>query len=223
MPREQGWRWRRFPARTREIGPLGIPLGCRFPCQHSRSLSLSGSAEPAFIGESAPPSRPLPLCDSSGEHPDGPCLQKVEIRTVLDSMQWAPPTDPKKLYYGIIEGRRAWIVRDQVIASAGRHPFYPCLLSSRGMEELIGWVNQVAISEINLSNEGFEMLAPFLKVLSREDRMQTLNMKDPELFTKKARERLLEIRSGKLDRRGLRPKLPVYIFRFAERLKLRYR
>jgi hypothetical protein len=124
---------------------------------------------------------PLPL------EPDGknPWLRNVEIRTILDAARWNyPGTTPP--CYGFLNGRRAWVVRDHVLNeyspsySATSGPAVPCkpaLLSSKGIEELCGWVEKVASARggkwwLNqmLSDKGVQMLAPLLSALAGPDR-----------------------------------------------------
>ena len=80
---------------------------------------------------------------------DVPALRKVEIRLVLDQSPWNAPT---KNFFGVIEGKRTWIVRDTILDGdayprtgdvADLRP-YPALVSSKGLHELCGWIERVA-------------------------------------------------------------------------------
>jgi hypothetical protein len=42
-------------------------------------------------------------------------LLPVEIRAILDEAQWNSPSDPN---YGFIQGRRVWIIRNQILPDA---------------------------------------------------------------------------------------------------------
>jgi hypothetical protein len=114
-----------------------------------------------------------------------PWLRNVEIRAVLDSATWTYPTDTPPCF-GFVSGRRAWIVRDKIegaispseAATATSHNVVskPALVSSRGLEELCGWVEQVASAREGvpwfnqmLTNDGLRMLDPLLAPLSRRD------------------------------------------------------
>ncbi len=120
------------------------------------------------------------------EHPGLPTvlapglwLRPVEVRAVLDEARWSAPDDP---FYGFIDGRRVWIVRDIVegqIVYAGllRSGWHPALLSSKGLEELCGWIEEVATAKHGwmLSRHGMEAISrPLLRALSTKDRREVL-------------------------------------------------
>ncbi len=63
---------------------------------------------------------------------------------MLEPAQWNAPTEN---FYNILsDGRRAWIVRDTVAESDRNAPCrpHPALISSRGIEKLCGWIEEVA-------------------------------------------------------------------------------
>jgi hypothetical protein len=103
-------------------------------------------------------------------------LRNVEVRAVLDETEWTSlPTH----FYDFLEGRRTWIVRDYVEQRGSLlQPTYPALLSSRGMEELAGWVNRVALARRgwrwwrSLDSSGLIILEPLLCALCSEDRIK---------------------------------------------------
>lgn len=125
--------------------------------------------------------RPLPVQPSETD----PWLRNVEVRAVLDSAKWNYPTDTPPCF-DFVSGRRAWIVRDKIeggispseVAAAEAHNVVskPALISSRGIEELSGWVEQVASAREGLpwfnqmlTDAGLRMLDPLLAPLARRD------------------------------------------------------
>jgi hypothetical protein len=118
----------------------------------------------------------LTLSDNREPMGEGVWLRHVEVRAVLDDATWNSPQDQ---CYGFIDGRRAWIVRNQLVdepvTNSQGGPLYdhPALLSSRAFEELAGWVERVASAKYGwtLSRRGLEMLKPLLEPASREDRI----------------------------------------------------
>lgn len=115
---------------------------------------------------------------STIETSSGIWLRQVEVRAVLDEAQWTPLSDQE---YGFIEGRRAWIVRNLVsgppahtgLVGGGWHP---ALASSRALEGLCGWVEQVAVS-VNgrlLRKCDLVLLKPLLLPLCTKDRIEVL-------------------------------------------------
>ena len=60
-------------------------------------------------------------------------LLPVEIRAILDEAQWNAPSNPS---YGFMQGRRVWIVRDQILPDAPLsysgmfQDHFPALISS---------------------------------------------------------------------------------------------
>lgn len=103
-------------------------------------------------------------------------LRRVEVRAVLDEAYWnSPQTKP----YGFIGTRRAWIVRNEI--GKGKHSgptptHYPALMSSRGREELCGWIERVrtAYAGRALRRRDLEMLRPLLGRLMHEDILENL-------------------------------------------------
>lgn len=119
-------------------------------------------------------------------------LRPVEVRAVLDEASWNSPTDP---CYAFVSGRRAWIVRDSVTGSpvypgALGGGWHPALLSSRALEDLCGWVEQVVIARRGwlLSKRGLKMLKPLLAALCTRDRLEVLGTR----LSSEAREFLAE-------------------------------
>ena len=96
-------------------------------------------------------------------------LRRVEIRAVLDQARWNAPDDN---FYDILsDGRRAWIVRDAVTKSdrgARYHP-HPALMSSRGIEELCGWIEEAAAT-MRCNSRGRRVLKPLLDAVAGVDR-----------------------------------------------------
>jgi hypothetical protein len=110
-------------------------------------------------------------------------LRKVEVRFVLDDSKW---NSPKAQYYGLIEGRRTWIVRNEVLdyppTHTGARPgdYHPALLSSRAFEELCGWIERVvsARSGWMLSSHRLKMLRPLLTAVATEDRIEVFGIEN---------------------------------------------
>jgi hypothetical protein len=109
-------------------------------------------------------------------------LRRVEVRAILDEAEW---NSPSKEPYGFVGTRRAWIVRDEVqknriviLGPTQRH--YPALISSKGREELCGWVERVQNAYRGpfwiraLHEDGLEMLRPLLVAVAQEDRIEML-------------------------------------------------
>jgi len=106
-------------------------------------------------------------------------LHQVEIRAVLDQAKWNAPG--KDSYYGFIAGRRSWIVRNTVQpersfagpALSPKQPSYPALLSSQAVEELCGWIEQVASvnRRVFLGEHACRALFHQLACVSGEDRI----------------------------------------------------
>jgi hypothetical protein len=126
------------------------------------------------------------------DHPDLPTkqikektsdlwLRQVEVRAALDEPVWNAPKQP---LYGFLEGRRAWIVRNEARTelSYGRsdslgQPIYPALLSSQGIEEICGWIEEVAAvwpKWLFLGHDARKALRPLLISLAGEDRIKVL-------------------------------------------------
>lgn len=114
----------------------------------------------------------------------GPWLHKVEVRAVIDDFAWNQPEDEDQ-FYGFLEGRRTWIVRDLAegkIAQSGlldkkdrKGP--PALISSMGFEELAAWIELLTSARSwkslwILSPRGFDMIKPLLNALNTEDRRE---------------------------------------------------
>jgi hypothetical protein len=96
-------------------------------------------------------------------------LRRVEVRAVLDQAAWNAPEDN---FYDIrSDGRRAWIVRDAVMGSDRRARYrpHPALMSSRAIEELCGWIEEVAAT-MRCNSRGRRVLAPLLGAVAGLDR-----------------------------------------------------
>ncbi len=109
-------------------------------------------------------------------------LRKVEIRAVLDECRWNAPSEQ---YYGFIEGRRSWIVRDKIEdmpshTGVGPGDYHPALISSRAFEELCGWIECVISAQDGwlLSHYGLKMLRPLLTAVATEDRVAVFRIAD---------------------------------------------
>ncbi len=119
----------------------------------------------------------LPLTQSGS----GLWLMPVEIRVILDEAQWNSPPDPS---YGFIQGRRVWIIRDQVLPDAPRsysgvkEAHFPALISSDGRQELCAWIErvQIAYNGGTLTDQGLAPLRPYLVPLAQEDRVSALRI-----------------------------------------------
>jgi hypothetical protein len=89
-------------------------------------------------------------------------LRRVEVRAVLDEAEWNSPSEEP---YGFVGTRRAWIVRNEVRGQLRPGPtkkHYPALISSRGKEELCGWIERVRSANT-------KPLFPLFKTLSDKD------------------------------------------------------
>jgi len=120
------------------------------------------------------------------EESDGNWLRKVEVRFVLDESEWNLSANDSN-EYGILDGRRAWIIRDIGLppsypGAARRGEWHPALLSSRALHELAGWIERVADVDslqrfgfrLGISKQGLNMLWPLLKPVATKDRRQVL-------------------------------------------------
>ncbi len=126
---------------------------------------------------------------------DSKCkLHNVEIRLVLDQSPWNAPTEN---FFGIIDGKRVWIIRDKLMDGdayprtvdvKNLRPF-PALMSSRGLHELCCWIERVASLYfwvrlprskkkqpigLFLSRHDVSSLWPLLASIRGEDRMRVL-------------------------------------------------
>lgn len=110
-------------------------------------------------------------------------LFRTELRAVLDQGIWTAP--PQK-EYAFLRGRRTWVVRAAVtggssyrtLAVAAGIVSRPAIVSSRGLEELCGWIEQCASAESGfasqLSRRGLDMLSPLLVAVAGLDRVGVL-------------------------------------------------
>jgi hypothetical protein len=108
-------------------------------------------------------------------------LRRVEVRAILDEALWNSPSEEP---YGFVSTRRAWIVRNEVRPGSGypgpTREHYPALISSRGREELCGWIERVQNAYRRprmtraLTDDGLNMLRPLLIALAQPDRVQVL-------------------------------------------------
>jgi hypothetical protein len=145
-------------------------------------------------------SRTAKLSDNPGLLPtqsgSGLWLLPVEIRAILDEAQWNSPSDPS---YGFIQGRRVWIIRNEILANAPlsysglTEKHFPALISTAGMQELCAWIERVQISHNSgtLTDLGLTPLRPYLVPLAQEDRVGALRV----LLSPQARKFLDEIRA----------------------------
>jgi hypothetical protein len=109
---------------------------------------------------------------------NGLWLMPVEVRAILDEAEWNTPIEES---YSFLNGRRAWIVRDHL---TGKMDFeqglatvhFPALLSSKGRQELGGWVErvQMAYSSGALSEDGLAPLKLYLDVVAPPTRVNIL-------------------------------------------------
>jgi hypothetical protein len=109
-------------------------------------------------------------------------LRRVEVRAVLDEAEWNSPSEEP---YGFVGTRRAWIVRNEIRGQPRLGPtkkHYPALISSRGKEELCGWIEHVRNANARplfpllktLSDKDLDLLRPLLLQLAREDIVRIL-------------------------------------------------
>lgn len=145
-------------------------------------------------------SRTAKLSDKPGlletQSDSGLWLMPVEIRVILDEAQWNAPSNPN---YGFIQGRRVWIVRNQILPDAPlsysgiTQDHFPALLSTAGMQELCAWIERVQIARNSgtLTDFGLTPLRPCLVPLAQEDRVRALRV----LLSPDARKFLDEIRT----------------------------
>ena len=123
-------------------------------------------------------------------------LMPVELRSVLDEAQWNPPSDPS---YGFIQGRRVWIIRDQILPGAPlsysglKEENFPAIISSDGRQELCAWIErvQIAYNAGTLTDQGLAPLRTYLVPLAQEDRVNALGIE----LSRDAREFLAGIRA----------------------------
>jgi hypothetical protein len=123
-------------------------------------------------------------------------LLPVEIRAILDEAQWNFPSDQG---YGFIQGRRVWIIRNEILPnvplsySGFSQEHFPALISSAGMQELCAWIERVQIAHNGgtLTDRGLTPLRPYLVPLAQEDRVKALRV----LLSPDARKFLAEIRA----------------------------
>lgn len=101
-------------------------------------------------------------------------LKKVEVRAVLDDAKWNTPHNYEDYYYGFIDSRRTWIVRNFIKEEDKNKPFdfHPALISSRGLEEVCAWIEQVVEAKWRLYFHGFRMLKPLLDAVAKGDRIE---------------------------------------------------
>jgi hypothetical protein len=145
-------------------------------------------------------SRTAKLSDNPGlpetQSGAGLWLLPVEIRSILDEAQWNSPSNPS---YGFIQGRRVWIIRDQILHDAPlsysgvAQEHFPALISSAGRQELSAWIErvQIAYNGGTLTDRGLTPLRPYLVPLAQEDRVSALRI----LLSQDARDFLAEIRA----------------------------
>ena len=186
-------------------------------------MELARNARPLFLTDSFHPPRqcpesfqrvlqlvfrPLPfgrifentkLSDNPGlleaQTGSGHRLLPVEIRAILDEAQWNSPSDPS---YGFIQGRKVWIIRNEILPDAPlsysgvTQEHFPALISSAGRQELCAWIERVQIAYNGgaLTDRGLTPLRPYLVPLAQEDRVRALRI----LLSLDARNFLAKIR-----------------------------
>jgi hypothetical protein len=140
------------------------------------------------------------LSDNPGlretESGSGLWLLPVEIRAILDEAQWNSSSDQS---YGFMQGRRVWIVRNEIVPGAPlsysglTQKHFPALISTAGMQELCAWIErvQIAYNGGTLTDRGLTPLRPYLVPLAQEDRVKVLRV----LLSPDARKFLAEIRA----------------------------
>jgi hypothetical protein len=140
------------------------------------------------------------LSDNPGlletESGSGLWLLPVEIRAILDEAQWNSPSDQS---YGFMQGRRVWIVRNEIMPDAPlsysglTQKHFPALISTAGIQELCAWIErvQIAYNGGTLTDRGLTPLRPYLVPLAQEDRVRVLRV----LLSPDARKFLAEIRA----------------------------
>jgi hypothetical protein len=145
-------------------------------------------------------SRTAKLSDKPGlpdaQSGSGLWLLPVEIRVILDEAQWNSPSNSS---YGFIQGRRVWILRNEVSADAPLsysgvvQDHFPALISAAGRQELCAWIErvQIAYNGGTLTDRGLTPLRPYLVPLAQEDRVEAFHI----LLSKDARDFLAGIRS----------------------------
>jgi hypothetical protein len=117
------------------------------------------------------------LSDNPGlletESSSGLWLLPVEIRAILDEAQW---TSPSGQSYGFMQGRRVWIVRNEIAPDAPlsysgfTQEHFPALISTAGIQELCAWIERVQIAHNGgtLTDRGL-LRRPHLVPLAQED------------------------------------------------------
>jgi hypothetical protein len=145
-------------------------------CKLREAYLLSGDQASSVVLADHPdlPTKP------SKERPSDLWLRQVEVRAVLDQPAWNTPSQP---LYGFLDGRRAWIVRNEARSelSYGESlglPIQPALLSSQAIEEICGWIEEVAAARprwLLLGHASRKALRPLLIPLTGEDRISVLH------------------------------------------------
>ena len=106
-----------------------------------------------------------------------PHLLKVEVRAVLDDNDWNSPPEQR---YRFLDGRRTWIVRNELVKKHGNgeNP-HPALLSSRACEELEGWIERVSIAYSTkfLSRRRLSILRPLLAPVSIKNKRDIFELR----------------------------------------------
>jgi hypothetical protein len=123
-------------------------------------------------------------------------LLPVEIRAILDEAVWNAPSDPS---YGFLQGRKVWIIRNQILPDATPsyvgidEEHFPALISSAGRQELCAWIERVQIAYNGgvLTERGLAALRPYLLPLAQEDRVNAFRI----LLSQDARNFLAGIRA----------------------------
>jgi hypothetical protein len=144
---------------------------------------------------------PLPTTENFSD--DGPlALYPVEIRAILDRPLW---NSGEQQYYTFIKSRRTWIVRAKVMpgSSYGKQSpsskgvlARPAILSSRGVEELCGYIEEVVTAGSGfpwlLSRYSLKILEVILPAVAGQDRIKVLGSRlsdEAQRFLKKYRDK----------------------------------
>jgi hypothetical protein len=132
------------------------------------------------------PSSPLETTSKPSDEND-PALYPVEIRSVLDKRIWNAPPGPLAQFYRFLRHRRTWILRAEIKPgisygkdlAASDKGGRQCIISSRGVEEVCGWIEEVASARSRwlLSPFAFDILQSILPAVAGCDRLEILQFR----------------------------------------------